>query len=72
MSGSSIIQLRRGTTAAWVAANPILADGEIGLETDSQRFKVGDGTNNWNSLPYGGIKGQAGEALDPFFLYRAQ
>ena len=44
------IQLRRGTSAEWAAANPILADGEMGLETDTKIMKVGDGVTAWNDL----------------------
>lgn len=51
------IQLRRGTAAQWTASNPILAAGEMGLETDTTFFKVGDGITNWNSLSYGPISG---------------
>ncbi len=46
------IQFRRGTAAAWVAANSVLGQGEIGLETDTKKFKVGDGTTAWNSIGY--------------------
>ncbi len=51
------IQLRRGTAAQWTAANPILAAGEVGLETDTTLFKVGNGTTAWTSLPYGALSG---------------
>lgn len=44
------IQLRRGTAAQWAAANPTLAAGEMGLMTDIQAFKIGDGSTPWNSL----------------------
>ena len=44
------IQLRRDTAANWTSANPILASGEFGLETDTDQFKVGDGTAAWTSL----------------------
>lgn len=54
------IQLRRDTATNWTSANPVLAAGEIGLETDTDQFKVGDGTTAWSSLPYGGIQGPAG------------
>ena len=37
------IQIRRGTSAAWTAANPILAAGEFGLEVDTRRIKIGSG-----------------------------
>lgn len=46
------VQLRRGTAAAWTAANPTLAAGEMGLETDTHLVKVGDGTTAWTSLAY--------------------
>lgn len=46
------IQLRRGTAAQWTAANPVLAAGEPGLETDTGYLKMGDGATDWNSLPY--------------------
>ena len=45
-------QLRRGTAAAWIAANPTLFAGEPGLETDTKRMKIGDGTTAWNALGY--------------------
>jgi hypothetical protein len=43
---------RKDTAAGWTAANPILLLGEIGYETDAKKFKIGDGTTNWNSLAY--------------------
>jgi len=43
---------RKDTAANWTAANPILLSGEIGHETDTKKFKIGDGTTNWNSLAY--------------------
>lgn len=46
------IQFRRGTAAAWTAADPILAEGEPGFETDSGEMKIGDGTTHWVSLSY--------------------
>lgn len=54
MSSTAQIKLRRGTAAQWTAAAPVLALGEIGLETDTQRFKAGDGTTAWAGLPYYG------------------
>lgn len=47
------VQLRNDTAAAWTSANPILAQGEIGVETDTRLIKLGDGVNNWNDLDYG-------------------
>ena len=52
MSSTSRVRLRRGTAAAWTAANPILALGEVGIETDTRRFKVGDGILAWSALSY--------------------
>lgn len=49
------IQLRRGTAAAWTSANPTLSSGEIGVETDTLKFKVGNGSTAWNSLSYEGV-----------------
>jgi len=52
MSSTARIRLRRDTEADWTAANPTLLDGEMGIETDTRRFKVGDGSTAWTSLNY--------------------
>lgn len=44
------IQVRRGTAAQWAAANPVLADGEPGLATDTGEYKIGDGVTAWTGL----------------------
>ena len=62
---ATLIQLRRGTAAAWTAANPILAEGEPGFETDTKKEKIGDGVTPWNTLPYkttGGGSGSDGDS----------
>jgi hypothetical protein len=46
------IRIRRGTTSAWNAANPVLALGEQGYDTTTKQYKVGDGTTAWTSLAY--------------------
>lgn len=46
------IQLRRDSSANWFANNPILAEGEIGIELDKNRMKVGNGVNAYNDLEY--------------------
>ena len=46
------IQLRRDGAQQWANVNPILAQGEIGIEIDTSRLKVGDGVTSWNSLKY--------------------
>ncbi len=56
------IRLRRGTAAQWTAANPVLALGEPGFETDTNKLKAGDGTTAWNSLPY--FSGGSGGGVD--------
>lgn len=45
-------QHRRDTAANWSSNNPTLAAGELGLDTTSKRFKIGDGSTAWNSLVY--------------------
>lgn len=46
------IQVRRGTAAQWTSANPTLAAGEQGFETDTNKIKIGTGSTAWTSLPY--------------------
>ena len=46
------IQLRRDTQANWESHNPILSSGEMGIETDTNEFKFGNGTDAWNDLSY--------------------
>lgn len=45
-------QFRRGTASQWTSANPTLASGEAGFETDTGKLKIGDGSTAWNSLGY--------------------
>ncbi len=44
------IQLRRDTAANWVSSNPVLRQGEIGIETDTLLMKLGNGTNTWTQI----------------------
>jgi hypothetical protein len=46
------IQVRRDTAANWTTNNPTLADGEIGFETNSGKFKIGNGSSTWSVLDY--------------------
>ena len=46
------IQLKHGLAANWTKKNPVLLAGEMGIETDTLKMKVGDGTSNWNALGY--------------------
>ncbi len=49
---ADIIQMRRDVAAQWTAVNPILAEGEFGVEIDTNNYKFGNGVNAWNDLPY--------------------
>ena len=46
------IQLRRDTAADWTSNNPTLAAGEFGWESDTSKYKIGNGSTAWNSLAY--------------------
>jgi hypothetical protein len=48
----TIIQQRRGTAALWTSTNPIMAAGEFGVETDTLKMKMGNGTSTWTALSY--------------------
>lgn len=56
MPRQNLIQIRRGTKSQWISANPILENGEFGLETDTGRLKIGNGSSYWSSLDYVGTK----------------
>ncbi len=60
------MQQRRGTAAQWTSADPILAAGEIGFETDTSQFKIGDGTNHWADLSYFKNLEDLGGTLDDY------
>jgi hypothetical protein len=51
---STQIQVRRDAAASWTSTNPTLASGEIGVETDTAKFKIGNGSSTWTGLPYSG------------------
>ena len=46
------IQVRRGLASEWTSANPVLAAGEMGVETNTNKFKFGNGTDTWTALSY--------------------
>ena len=46
------MQQRRGTAAQWTSADPVLNAGEMGWESDTNKFKIGDGTNHWVAIDY--------------------
>jgi hypothetical protein len=53
----SELNMRRGTAAQWTSLNPVLSSGEPGFETDTKKFKVGDGSTAWSGLRYAGFDG---------------
>ena len=61
-------KLRNGTAAEWTAANPTLLQGEIGVETDTRKYKIGDGSTAWAGLSYYidgvAIRGQCSKMTD--------
>ena len=52
MSTPAILRHRRDTAANWTSNNPVLEAGQLGYETDTLKFKLGDGTTAWSSLSY--------------------
>ena len=52
MSTPAILRHRRDTAANWTSNNPVLEAGQLGYETDTLKFKLGDGTTAWTSLSY--------------------
>jgi hypothetical protein len=52
---ATVIQLRHDTSTNWALYNPILAIGEFGYETDTNKNKMGNGVSTWNNLPYYGV-----------------
>lgn len=65
MAVQTQIQMRRGSAATWTATNPILAAGEIGFESDTNKFKIGNGSSTWAALAY------AGSAMANTYVYTA-
>lgn len=53
------VKHKTDTAANWISKNPVLLKGEIGVESDTNKIKIGDGTNTWNILSYFGGSGLA-------------
>lgn len=51
------IQIRNDTRNNWTTQNPVLLKGEMGVETDTRKFKFGDGVNDWKTLEYASATG---------------
>jgi len=58
------MQQRRGTAAQWTSADPILNAAEIGYESDTNKFKIGDGVNHWSDLDYFASASAISDILD--------
>ena len=70
---SDRVQFRRDTKARWSEVNPVLMEGEIGLEIDTNNIKIGDGVHAWNELEYGiGIENITSELGDSENLAASQ
>jgi hypothetical protein len=73
---AQIIQLRRGATSEWESTNPVLAQGELGVDLTLGRFKIGNGVNTWNTTSYSAvfdviIQSQTGDLVFPTFASAA-
>lgn len=57
------IQLRNDAAATWVEKNPVLLKGEMGIEVDTGKIKIGDGAKSWKDLKYSGVDENAIKAI---------
>lgn len=66
------LKCRHDTAANWTAKNPVLLDGELGVETDTTFFKIGDGATAWTSLKYvtskSAVYDSVGRRIDTSYL----
>ncbi len=61
--GIEHIQFIRGTAEAMSTVNPLLLAGELGIETDTGKYKIGNGLTAWNSLAYSGLRVPSGNSV---------
>lgn len=75
------IQLRRATKSEWTTKNPLLLSGEVGIETDTDRMKIGNGTEYWVNLDYtdtdikdelGRLSSKINDKPEKIFTYRGK
>ena len=59
------ILFRRDPAASWTSGNPVLSAGEVGLETDTGKIKIGNGSSTWTALSYfvGNLPGATLDAI---------
>ena len=55
------IQLRNDVAANWTSTDPILAQAELGVESDTGKVKLGDGSSSWTELDYAPLTGAVTE-----------
>ena len=55
----AVIQFRRDTASNWTTNNPTMASGEMGIETDTDKYKIGDGSTAWTGLGYSSLPATA-------------
>lgn len=65
MTVSAQFLMRNDTAAQWTSINPVLAKGELGVESDTNKFKFGDGTKKWTELPYASAQSALEKTADP-------
>ncbi len=63
------VQTRNGASATWTLNDPILAQGEIGYETDTGKMKYGNGVTEWINLAYFAGEEFGGVIFDPLHQY---
>ena len=61
------VRLRTDSAVNWLKANPVLLKGEIGVEEDTGRIKIGNGNSAWSVLPYFLVEMRKQEIIDCFF-----
>lgn len=67
---TTTIQLKRGISTDWTTNNPVLAAGEVGIETDTNKIKIGNGSTAWTSLEY--FSGNSGSGVSDYDLLSNQ
>jgi hypothetical protein len=65
MPAQTVIQVRRSLAEDWLEIDPVLSTGEIGFEVDTNKFKIGNGSDEWTVLRYAGGGGVAVSATAP-------
>lgn len=62
------VKQKYDTSANWTSANPVLLAGEIGIESNTGKFKFGDGSTAWNSIDYAGGTSGTGSSVTIYYV----